>query len=145
MDKKLIMDICDRIATEVTALKTVDIDFGQLSSADRPGVAFPCCLVDISYSNCSDTVGQNQTVRASITIRMAYQAYGKTGVDSPNRADALKALDTVKVIHAALQGWDNEQSFDPISRTGSSTEKRGDGLRVYRLTYETSFIDDFNI
>ena len=145
MDKQLIMDICDKLDTDVPALKTIDIDFGQLTPADRPGVAFPCCLVDVAYGGCKDTDGQSQQVTATITLRIAHNAFGKTSTKSPQRSEALAAMDMIRNIHASLQGWDNNGSFDPLTRTSAAPEKRSDGLRVFRITYQAQFIDSFDI
>ena len=143
MDKQLLLDICDRIAT-LQELKFVDIDFGQLTGSQRPAVAFPCCLVDTSYNNCLDIAGLNQQVSASVVIRVAFQAMaGSTHSKSAFRNDALKSYDILKLIHQKLQSWDNNGSFDPLTRATAVTEKRGDDIRVFKITYTTSFIDEF--
>lgn len=143
MDRQLLMDICDKIDTDVIEIKYTDIDFGQLSAQARPGVAFPCVLVDTSYTKCEDATGKDQQVTATISVRVAFQAFGVTHTGSLDRSAALAAFETLRKVHKALQGWDNSGDFDPMTRTSSTTEKRSDGLRVFRLTYQASFIDQF--
>lgn len=145
MDKQLIMDICDKLDTDIPALRTIDIDFGQLTPSDRPGLALPCCLVDVAYGGCKDTEGQNQQVTATITLRIASNAFGKTGTKSPQRSEALASMDMMRDIHMSLQGWDNNGCFDPLTRISAAPEKRSDGLRVFRITYQAQFVDSFDI
>lgn len=143
MDRQLLMDICDKIDQDVTDIKYTDIDFGQLSTQARPAVAFPCCLVDTTYGKCEDATGEDQQVTATISVRLAFLAFGVTHAGSTDRTAALTAFDTIKKVHKALQGWDNDGAFDPLTRMSATTEKRNDGLRVFRITYQASFIDKF--
>lgn len=146
MDKELLMDICDHIKAQVTEFKQVDIDFGQLTSQQRAPVAFPCCLVDCSYNQCTDITDKNQQVAASVIIRMVFnQANLPTHSGAQKRTDALSDYDIMKKTHLALQGWDNSGSFDPLTRVNAVVEKRGDGMRVFRVTYMAQFVDDFTV
>lgn len=146
MDKELLIDICDRIRAQVEEYKQVDIDFGQLSSNQRAPIAYPCCLVDCSYNQCSDITEQNQQVVASIIIRMVFNPVSLPSHSGAlKRNDALADYDVMKKTHQALQGWDNNGAFDPLTRNNAVVEKRGDGVRVFRATYTAQFVDDFTV
>lgn len=49
MNKEIFIAVCDRLKTEVPGLRWIDAEEGQLNTGERPAVAFPCCLIDISY------------------------------------------------------------------------------------------------
>lgn len=76
MDKEFIIAVCDRIQSAVPSVRWVDIEDGQLDVRERPPVAFPCALVDISYTACQTLAGGAQRVRAQVTVRVAFQRLG---------------------------------------------------------------------
>jgi hypothetical protein len=142
MNKQIFIDICDRIESEVPELKWIDLDNGDIDiQTERPPVAFPACFIDISYPNCEDQADSEQLVRANIIIRLAFQPQGASNNKSPVRARALEIFDIVEKVHSALQGWHNAGAFSTLSRISASAERRRDGLKVYRLLYQTTFID----
>ncbi len=144
MDKELLIEVCDRIHTQVEDFKQVDIDWGQLSAQGRPPVASPVCLVDTAYMACEDTDGNNQKVTATITLRMAFNSTNRpTHAEVSDRDIALGEFDIIRKVHIALQGWDNTGAFDPLTRVSAQCEKRADSMRIYRVVYRTSFIDEF--
>ena len=50
MKKEILKTVMERIREKVPELRWVDADEGQLDFQDsRPPVAFPCCLVELSY------------------------------------------------------------------------------------------------
>ena len=57
------------------------------------------------------------------------------------RERALQHLDVLEKIHAALQWWNNGQTINPLQRLSVIPERRTDGLKVYLMTYETSFAE----
>lgn len=142
MNKQIFMDICDRIEAQVPELKWIDLDSGDIDmQSERPSVAFPACLIDINYSSCEDQTSTEQLVTANVIVRVAFQPRGATNNKSPVRASSLSVLDTVEKVHAALQGWHNTGAFSTLTRVSASGERRRDGLKVYRLQYQTTFID----
>lgn len=142
MNKQIFIDICDRIESEVPELRWIDLDTGDIDiQTERPAVAFPACLIDINYPSCEDQADNEQLVRANIIIRLAFQPQGATNNKSPVRAYVLEIFDMVEKVHAALQGWHNTGAFSTLSRISAFGERRRDGLKVYRLQYQTTFID----
>lgn len=143
MDKELFIAVCDRLKQTVPQIRWIDIDEGQLGAGDRPAVAFPCCLVDISYPSCATHMGGKQNIKAQIQIKIAFQAAGNTNSSAPLkvREQALNYLDTLADIHKALQWWNGGNLFNPMRRLRCIPEKRTDGLKVYNAVYETEFMD----
>jgi hypothetical protein len=126
----------------VPELRWIDWDSGELDLiTERPTVAFPACMIDIVYSKCEDETNRDQLVNANVILRVAFQPQGATANNSPVRESAMAAFGVLDKIHASLQGWHNEGSFSTLSRTSAIRERRRDGLKVYRLQYQTTFID----
>lgn len=142
MNKEVFTQICNRIENMVTALRWIDWDNGQIDilSGQRPAVAFPACLVDISYPSCDDTSRLGQIVTANVTLRLVFMLTGETNHKSPVRDEALEVFDVVEAVHNALQGWGSDE-LSNFSRVNATPEKRKDGLKVYRITYQTAFTE----
>jgi hypothetical protein len=143
MNKELFIAVCDRLKTEVPGLRWIDAEQGQLNTAERPAVAFPCCLVDISYPNCETIMGGRQKIKAQIQLRVAFLPAGSTNAGAPGlvREHALGCMDTLDMIHRVLQWWNGGNLFNPLRRRRAVPEKRADGLKVYTIIYETEFMD----
>lgn len=143
MNKELFIDVSDYLNTEVSALNWIDYDAGQLDT-NKPAVAFPCCLIDITYPQCTDNDNeQQQVVNAEISLRVAFAPTAPTNTATPVniRAAALSIFDTIEKIHKAMQSWSDSYKVTPCSRSNAQREKRSDGLPVYRIPYRTTFID----
>lgn len=127
----------------VTALKWIDFDMGQLEFFEnRPAVAFPCALVDIEYPRCEDESSTEQLVTARVTLRLAFEPKGQTHGAAPStvQTKALEVFGTVTACFEALQGWSDDQVSE-FSRTGQTTERRDDNLKVIIQTWETTFTE----
>jgi len=142
MNSQLFLSISDRITSQVPAFRWIDFDDGILDmQTERPGLAFPACLMDISYPATEDEAGTEQLVNATLTLRVAFKPAGATNSHSPWRAAALAIFDTIDALHTALQGWQDVNLFTKLSRASGIRERRRDGLIVYRIVYRTTFIE----
>jgi hypothetical protein len=56
------------------------------------------------------------------------------------REDALAIFDTITAVHSALQGW-SSTALSIFSRLSAKAERRKDGLKVYRIVYQTTFTE----
>ena len=146
MDKQIYFSISARLHTQVADLKWIDYDWGQLND-EQPAVAYPCALIDIAYSDCKNLAAQagdlDQMVTATITIKLAFKPSGNSQVTAPatDRVVALAPLDTINDLHTALQGWNGNNTFGPLSRRRAMATPRRDKLKVYTIVYETTFIN----
>ena len=131
MNKEIFIAVCDRLKTEVPQLRWIDAEEGQLNTGERPAVAFPCCLIDISYPSCETHMGGRQKIKAQIQVRVAFQSGGSTNAAAPKlvREHALRCMDTLDKIHEALQWWNGGNLFNPMRRLRGAPEKRADGLK----------------
>ncbi len=139
MNKEVISQIFARLEAEAESLNWIDIDTGQLDLLNqRPPVAFPACLVDISYPQCEEVGGGAQIVTANVALRLAFDFTGATNLHSPVRETSLAFLEVIEQVHEALQGWSSD-ALSIFSRLSAAPERRRDGLKVYRLLYQTTF------
>ena len=143
MNKVFFLAVTNHIAANVSQIKWVDADEGQLNVACRPPVAFPACLVDISYPQCESLSGGVQRIRARVELRVVFAIQGSTNAASPAavRERSLARFDVLEALHKALQWWNGGGLFNPLKRISSTPERRADDLKVYRVVYETEFFD----
>ena len=143
MNADIFTALCDYLTEEVPEFRWIDEDSGQLGAAkeERPAVCFPCCLIDIQYASCRDLTDTEQVVKVTLTLKMAFYAWGDTNSLAPKeaRAKALERLRTVEKAHAALQGGTDGGSVSPLCRLSARPSTMASGLKVYTVTYETTF------
>lgn len=143
MNKEFFITITDYIKTSVPQIKWVDADEAQLNVSGRPPLAFPACLVDISYPQCETFSGGLQKIRARVELRVVFSIQGSTNAAAPAavRERSLARFDVLDTLHKALQWWNAAGLFDPLRRISSTPERRADDLKVYKVIYETEFFD----
>ena len=78
MNNEIFVALCDRLEKEAPSLRWIDEDLGQLNvgNSTRPAVDFPCCLIDIHYSDCRDLTDTEQLVKLNITLKLAFPYQG---------------------------------------------------------------------
>lgn len=143
MNKDFFIAITDHIKTSVPQIKWVDADEAQLNVSVRPPLAFPACLVDISYPHCETISGGKQHISARVELRVVFNIQGSTNAAAPAmvRERSLARFDTLEALHKALQWWNANGLFNPLRRISSTPERRADDLKVYKVVYETEFFD----
>ncbi len=143
MNKDFFIAITDHIKTSVPQIKWVDADEAQLNVSVRPPLAFPACLVDISYPHCETISGGKQHISARVELRVVFNIQGSTNAAAPAmvRERSLARFDTLEALHKALQWWNADGLFNPLRRISSTPERRADDLKVYKVVYETEFFD----
>ena len=144
MNAEVFNAICARLG-EIAELKYVDFDEGQLNIAgERPPVAFPCCLIDIAYSDCKDLDEEEQLITAAVTIKLGFVPMGETRVGVPEaiKTRALTVFNTIGKVHDSLQGFTGNDLFSPMSRKRATPSTRADKVKVYTIVYNTTFRED---
>lgn len=143
MKKELFIALCDQLKNKVPELRWIDSDQGQLNVSERPPVAFPCCLVEMSYPQCTTHMAGKQRVRVRFQLQVAFNVWGTANASAPqeSREKALQQYDTLQNIHKALQWWSFGRKINPTSRVSVLTENRSNGLKIFRMIYESEFMD----
>ena len=142
--KTLYNTISSRLQTEAN-LNFIDFDLGQLDvleTGERPAVAFPCALLDISYPNCDDETDTTQMVTALINIRLGIEQQSPTDSLSSEirRNSGLAVFDTVEEVYKALQGF-SDGNFSSFSRRSVKPYRNFKGIKVVDMVFETTFED----
>jgi hypothetical protein len=131
--KTIYSAILARLTERAPELAWIDIDLGQADNQrERPGVAFPCALVDVALNNCEDLYGAAQLCRASVRVRV---------IQNPpvNRTpEGLERYGLVNSVYDALQGYGTDY-FNPLTRKSQQRESRSDGLFIVRIEFATEF------
>lgn len=144
MNKQLFIALCDLLENQVPEVRWIDADEGQLNASNqRPPVAFPCVLIDMTYPQTEAMNATAEKIRVQFSLRIAFEGYGQTSSAAPGsvRERALERLDILEKIHRTLQWWNCDRQINPLRRQRVTTERRQDGLKIYNMTYESAFID----
>lgn len=143
MNKELINLIYNRLK-EIKDIKWIDINEGQLESTDRPPVAFPAVLLDITYPRCQNHNRGQQIVFVRVEVKIAFnELSSRTNSNAPEviRNAVFKRYDIIEEIHKALQWWTAEGKINPLQRESCNKDRRADDIRVYTLVYNSAFIE----
>jgi hypothetical protein len=142
MNRQLFLGLCAHIEASVPQFRFIDWDGGQLDIAgERPPVLFPCCLIDIQYTDCRDLDDATQLVTAALTLKLGFCPQGETNTGAPEavRQRALETFDTIQKLHESLQGETFSGTVSEIARRKALKKVRKDRVQVYTLTYNTTF------
>lgn len=131
--------------SEVTSLKYIDEDWGQLDdySPNMP-VQWPCCLIDFSqivFQNIGkDRTAipqQRQIAEGTITITIANQKLTNTSFAAPQmqKQNAWSIYDIIEDVHKKIHGWRPVNISGALIRTQFIRRKRDDGVQEYNITY----------
>ncbi|MDO9554541.1 hypothetical protein [Rhodonellum sp.] len=138
---ELFLGITDMIG-EVTDIKWIDMDFGQMDSDQRPPVGYPCALISIDFPQISDLGNNVQKPKVLINVKLCFDYQGETSVKAPpnTRIRALSYYPIVKSVYKKLQG--QRIGTSPMKRTSQIESARPDRIKILQMTFETVFVDD---
>ena len=150
MIEAIMKAIQTRIATEVTDLKHVDFDEGQLDYyAEHPPVMFPCCLIQDSSANYTDVSvqhgaiprnRQNGTVQIVLTVAEQRLTNSSFRTPTTQKDTYFRLSRLVQSIHEAVHGW-KPIGDGSMMRVSTQKQKRDDGISVYLVTYSLGLVN----
>lgn len=142
--KQLLNDILNRLKSDVTALKYVDEDWGQLDFySPNPPVQFPAAVVDcinVSYTNQGKLV---QLGDVQVRLRIADVKLTNTSGRAPTtqRSQAFAIYDLLETIHKKLHGWTGGDTYTSLIRQSLRRTVNQDGMRVHEIVYTCRITD----
>lgn len=148
---KAIIDSIKTKLAEVTALKFIDENTGQLDyySPNFP-VKFPCALVDIGEAGFSN-IGMDKTKKPInrqmgdiiIVFNVANLKLTNTSNAAPTsqKTQAHSIFDIMQAIHEIIQGFHPTQSCSGLIRIGQKRLIRDDGVQEYQIRYTANAND----
>ncbi len=143
---KILLDLQNRISTEVPEIQFIDQDLGQLGQVGENGrlpLAFPAVLIDFPNTDYSELSTSAQLGNVPITFQLIFDNYSQTWHKAPEevKAKGLEYLDIEQRLHNCINGW-YLNYFTPLIRTNVKGQNNNDiGLRVRQLIYTTSYED----
>jgi hypothetical protein len=135
MTKALFTGIQDRLIAQVTELKLIDFDLGQLEQEELPPLDYPAALIGFTDSEVTELGGRSQQAETTVQVRLVFRVFERTSsiVAGQYRAVGLAHLDLVEKVKWALHGLAGTD-FSALSHRNFRTEPRAD-LRVYSLDF----------
>lgn len=130
--------------SEITALKWIDLDKGQLELYEtRPPVSFPCALIGMQITRTHKISHLRQRCDLMVTIRLSFDFNGNTSQITPvaARKQNLQYFSLADEVFNKLHGW-GQKAFNEMERQALREERRPDGLKVISIPFMTSFVQD---
>lgn len=143
---QILIDLQERISSEVPEISYIDQDLGQLGQTgehERPPLSYPAVLIDFPNSDFSEISSGAQLGAVPISFQLIFAPYSQTWHKAPKPVimKGLEYLQTEQKLHKCLQKW-NLDYFSPLIRTNVKSQNNNDiGLRVRNLTYTTQYED----
>ena len=141
---QLLMALQTYVAAQVTEIKHIDQDFGQLEQPDPP-VSFPCLLVDFPDTQWTQ-LQHYQDGKIIVRLKLGYDTYSNSSQNTPNATiqTALNFYEIEHKLYTKLQTWNASGLLTlPLIRLSSTTEKQEERkLRVRVNDYECTFSDN---
>jgi len=135
------------ITAQLPGIPYVDMDYGQLESHERPSVAFPCVLIDLTDFSMEDATSNVQQVSGRIVLKLACDPYTSTSNITPETYvdAALEFLELEQALYLKLSGWKpaiaDDKKAAPLSRLAYQMDNRRPGIKVRVMAFGTSFTD----
>lgn len=140
-------DIKEKLG-EITELKYIDLDWGQLDdySPNFP-VKWPCALLDVDsaqYSNIGKDVGlvpaNRQIADVTITVTIASLKLSNSNRKAPEsqKQDANNIFNIIQQLHGLLHGYAPGTKAARLIRQSMQRIRRDDGVQQYKMMYATA-------
>lgn len=142
--EKLLQDVQARLIDQVSALKYIDEDWGQLDYyAHNHPVKWPCALIDATAATWSNEGKLIQMGLVQVKVRVADLKLSNTSGAAPQaqKDKAFAIFATLREVFKALHGWAGDDHYSKLIRTASSRIKRNDGVRIYETIFTTQLKD----
>jgi len=140
----LLGDIQERLSIEVSQLKYIDEDWGQLDdySPNFP-VQWPCCLVDCFTANYENAGKNTQLGLATVRVLIADVKLTNSSKQAPSgqKTQSKSFYLLMKDIYKALQGWAGHDHYSKLIRIREGRIKRNDGVRAHEMLFTVEIKD----
>lgn len=135
--------------SEVSQIPYIDEDWGQLDEyGPNSPVKWPCCLIDVSTVDYSDTgldrnlVPQNrQEGSARVILTFANLKLTNTSFKAPQlqKDNAWLLHHLVELVHGKIHAWSPVALSGKLIRKSFRRVKRDDGIQQYEVVYAIKF------
>lgn len=143
--KQIVISVQNHLAEQVSALKYVDQDWGQMDFYEHAPLKFPAALIDVQNVEYSDAGELIQYASVTVVIRLFDLRMGgsstKATDDAKERAGKIWQLieDVNRVMHG--QSFIG-RGYGRFMRRQLRRSKRSDGCYQTELVYTIQFTDE---
>lgn len=141
--KQIFLAIQTRLADQVSALRYIDKNWGQLN-IPQPPVQWPCCLIDLDSVDYSQTSSLDRLAEASINLTVADHHTVRSSAKAPSKSDAYDILDVLTAISESLEGFRVPGTTQALTRTHLAKAYSDQSYDVYTLTFTTAWVEQPN-
>ena len=138
--KQIFLNIQDRLADQVPALRYIDKNWNQLNMP-QPPVQWPCCLIDLDNIEYSQTSGSDRLADATIRLTVADHHTVRSSAKAPSKNEAYDILDILEAVMEALEGYRVPDTTQALTRTRLQKSFSDQSYDVYTLTLTTAWIE----
>lgn len=126
---------------QVTGLKWIDIDMGQLD-LPHPPVDYPCALIDVDNIDYTDAGESTEIGDVLIAVKIAQLCITESNHRTPTiyKLQGAEQFNLIKEVHKVLKGYDGD-NFAPLRRTKLEKSKQV-FPKTYTLYYTTTLYDE---
>ena len=142
--KQIIQNIQDKLVQDVSALKYVDQDWGQMDFFPTPPVKFPCALIDIQSVQFTNTGNFIQQGTAMVVIRLFDLKLSNSSQKAPDnqKENAKKIWQLIEDVNKSIHGQNFlQEGYGLPIREQMRRTKRNDGCYQTELYYSVQFMD----
>ena len=134
----LLYDLIEHIGKNISDIRTIDEDYGQLEMLDDNResypLIFPAILIDSPDATWENIGGLNQKGVCSVNVRLCFDCYDDSHYNSGQTDRILEREDKRRELHRLLQGHRIGDS-SALIRTSSRFFTTNHGIKVYESTY----------
>ena len=141
----LLSRLISHIKENMTALATVDEDYGQLEAIDNDNVnmypiTFPCVLIDAPKVEWSCIANNSQKGKALLSVKLIIDCYDDTHYDAGTLDAINKRQDMAAQLHKILQGY-RPLDDGQLLREESRFYTYNHGIKVYEAIYNLTLTE----
>jgi hypothetical protein len=138
----LFLSIQQQIAGNVSELRYIDEDYGQLNTEeDTYPVTFPCALIQVEEIDWKDLGAGKQQGAATVRVKLAIDCYHDTHHTSGTSDKAAERMQFYNRLHKVVHLHHERVLFTPLKRAKSVFYSLPGGVKVYEGVYTCQVFD----
>lgn len=136
--------IANYLTENITNLKIVDKDRGQLENISQFVLPLPAVLISFGRFEYEDIGGGLKKGQGTLRFKVAYENYADSYTGSINQDLALQFFDFNEAVQNALEGFSSDL-FSPLQLIADEDDQDHKNVIVTLFEYETTIINKSGI
>lgn len=137
----IITDLQDMLSENLTGVKYIDKDWGQLSM-EQPPVGWPCVLIDIESVEIQDLTDLHERAVATVVLTVANKRTNSSSAHatSTSKGKSTATLDLTDDVHLLVQNYAKAGAeYSPLQVVSFYKLNDLPGAEVYSMRYTTRY------